>query len=250
MSKIVTRAMLSLLLISVVLSGCLDIERAVVYCNRIVVDYFENDYPYIGPYKLRVIRKSDNVVISDWVDVDTLVGDTLVPGSVTIYFYEPQADGTVVYIGAEGAGNNTGTSIDYNVRCSESGTIVENITWFEPGDDRINRQAYAYASVYCDAANDRVGIYGIQSDGSGVPAIFVPYAELPPTPTDSHVLIGQHQDIRFYRLTTGEYQVNTGPDAEGKEYVVVWDGCPQTYVNAYILQDGVMTQTEVYPRAS
>lgn len=32
-----------------------------------------------------------------------------------------------------------------------------------------------------------------------------------------------------------------------KEYVVIWDGCLQMYVNAYILQNGVLTQTETYP---
>ncbi|MBC7811979.1 MAG: PPC domain-containing protein, partial [Burkholderiales bacterium] len=112
-----------------------------------------------------------------------------------------------------------------------------NNAFFDPGDDRINRQAYAYASVYCDAANNRVAIYGINSDGAtvaggkdgdGFPGIFVPYSDLPATPSaeDGNILIEQSGNIRFYRLTSGEYQVMVGPDSEGKEYVVVWDGCP------------------------
>jgi hypothetical protein len=131
--------------------------------------------------------------------------------------------------------------------------------FFDPGDDRINRQAYAYASVYCDDANHRVAIYGINSDGTsvpggkdgtGFPGIFVYYFNLPPTPSaeDGNTLIEEYGNIRFYRLTSGEYQVMVGPDSEGKHYVVVWDGCPQTYVQAYIFQNGVMTPTERFPR--
>lgn len=248
MKRVATKTMLLLSLAAMVLSGCLDIQDAVVYCNRIVVDYAPG-FVYDGPYSLRVLRSSDDVAISDFVPVE---GD--VSGSVTIEFFEEQAEGTSVYIEVVGQ-NETNTYSDYDVNCSESGTRAT--TWFEPGDDRINRQAYAYASVYCQADEQRVGIYGIHStgagefnDGSGFPAIFVPYAELPPTPTDGNVLIAQYANIEFYRLTTGEYQVNAGPDPEGKEYVLIWDGCPQTYIQAYILQNGVLTQTEVYPRAS
>lgn len=116
--------------------------------------------------------------------------------------------------------------------------------WFEPGDDRINRQAYATASIYCDVDNSRVLILGIDATGHGTEVLSVPYADLPATPTGSNLLIAQNANIAFYRLTSGEYQVNAGPDAEGKTYVAIWNGCPMTYQNAYILQNGVLTQTE------
>jgi hypothetical protein len=120
--------------------------------------------------------------------------------------------------------------------------------WFNPDDDRINRQAYAGAAVYCDADNSRVAIYGIDAQGVGFPAIFVPYADLPETPTDANLLIAELGNIQFYRLTSGEYNVITGPDAEGKWYQVFFDGCPHTYVQAAIFQNGVLTPTERYPR--
>ncbi|MBC7812702.1 MAG: hypothetical protein H7175_16220 [Burkholderiales bacterium] len=130
--------------------------------------------------------------------------------------------------------------------------------FFEPGDDRINRQAYAYAAIYCDADLQGVNIYGINSTGAGsinngrgFKAIFVPYAELPATPSaeDGNLLIEQFENISFYRLTSGEYQVNVGPDFEGKQYVLVWDGCPQTTIQAYIFWNGVMMPTEIFPRS-
>jgi hypothetical protein len=243
MSKIATRALLLLSLMAVVLSGCLFISEFTVYCDRANLSYFEGSNE--GPYELQVFRSSDNEAISD---VSTVDGT----GSVTIEFYEKQTENTSLYLVIDGSPHES-----ESVNCSETGT--SGTTWFEPGDDRINRQAYAYASVYCDADNERVGIYGIHSlgagdpdrnDGMGYPAIFVPYTELPGTPTslEGNLLIASYGNIGFYRLTSGEYQVNAGPDPEGKTYVLIWDGCPQTYVQAYILQDGVMTQTEVYPR--
>lgn len=116
---------------------------------------------------------------------------------------------------------------------------------FEPGDGRINLQAYAPAAVYCDAANSRVAIYGIDEAGHGYEAIFVPYADLPETPV-SNQLIAQFEDIRFFRLSTGEYQVSAGPDAEGKEYMLIFDGCPASSADAYIFNHltNELTQTE------
>lgn len=116
---------------------------------------------------------------------------------------------------------------------------------FEPGDGRINLQAYAPAAVYCDAANSRVAIYGIDDAGHGYEAIFVAYADLPDTPA-SNQLIAQFEDIRFFRLSTGEYQVSAGPDAEGKEYMLIFDGCPASTAAAYLFDHltGALTQTE------
>jgi len=119
-------------------------------------------------------------------------------------------------------------------------------TYFDPGDDRINRQAYANVAVYCDAANSRVAIYGIDEAGSGYPALFVNEADLPPTPTEEqgHLLVAESGNIRLYRMTTGELQVRNGPDADGKEYAFIWDGCPATGGTAYTIENGIATRAE------
>ncbi|MDZ4769622.1 MAG: hypothetical protein SGJ24_10865 [Chloroflexota bacterium] len=50
-------------------------------------------------------------------------------------------------------------------------------------------------------------------------------AKLPANP-EQNMLVKERGVIALYKLTTGEYQVNVGPDAEGKIYVVNFDGCP------------------------
>jgi hypothetical protein len=133
------------------------------------------------------------------------------------------------------------------IKVSDSGDQcfgTNGTKWFEPGDDRINRQAYAAAAIYCDAENSQLVVYGIDAKGNGQQTIVVPYADLPETPADSNALITQQGGVSVYRLVSGEYQLVGAPDAEGKQYVAVWDGCPYTYLNAYILQNGVLTQTE------
>jgi len=93
-------------------------------------------------------------------------------------------------------------------------------------------------------------IYGVNSpgagelnDGSGFFALEVPYSELPPIPTESNLLIAESAGVRFYRNVQGEFVVVAGPDFEGKEYVVLWDGCPARYVQRFILQGNRLQRT-------
>ncbi|MCK6577709.1 MAG: hypothetical protein L6Q98_06355 [Anaerolineae bacterium] len=48
------------------------------------------------------------------------------------------------------------------------------------------------------------------------------YAEFP----TENLLLRERGVIALYKLTTGEYQVNVGPDAEHKVYVINFTGCP------------------------
>ncbi len=52
-------------------------------------------------------------------------------------------------------------------------------------------------------------------------------ADLPDFPAEN-TLIAQSEDgsVALYKLTTGEYQVNAGPDADGFVYVLIWTGFP------------------------
>lgn len=54
-------------------------------------------------------------------------------------------------------------------------------------------------------------------------------ARLPETPKEN-VLIDQYYEISLFKLTSGEYQVNVGPDAENKVKVLRFMGCPATDV--------------------
>lgn len=124
--------------------------------------------------------------------------------------------------------------------------VEDNGQFFDPGDDRINRQAYAPIAIYC--AETRLEILSIDSDGNGTPAIILDFASMPATPTDENLLVETVGNVQLYRLTSGEWVATAGPDSEGKTYMLLWDGCPHTYIQAYIEQNGVVTPTEISPR--
>jgi hypothetical protein len=67
-------------------------------------------------------------------------------------------------------------------------------------------------------------------------------AELPEFP-EENILVDEYYEIAFYKLTTGEYQVNSGPDAEGKVFVLNFTGCPAENVyESTFISDGPVTQ--------
>lgn len=78
-------------------------------------------------------------------------------------------------------------------------------------------------------------IWGIMTDtGEGYLAFRISSATLADLPEfpDDPVEIACTPDHRycFYKLSTGEYQLNIGPDIEGKVQVVIFDGVPPTTV--------------------
>jgi len=94
---------------------------------------------------------------------------------------------------------------------------------FQPDDGRLNVDAGAPVSIYCQGKD--VQIYAINSDSEGELALMVTADQLGGDPPSENTLLAQADLIRLYRLTTGELQVNVGPDFEGKEYVFIWNGC-------------------------
>lgn len=130
-------------------------------------------------------------------------------------------------------------------RCEGGGS---GNAFFDPGDDRINRQAYAPIAIYC--AETRLEILQIDADGNGTPAIMLDFASMPATPTDENILVESVGNglINLYRLTSGEWLATAGPDSEGKTYRLLWDSCPATYIQAFIEYNGTITPTELFPR--
>lgn len=77
-------------------------------------------------------------------------------------------------------------------------------------------------------------------------------AALPELP-EENILVDEYYEIAFYKLTTGEYQVNAGPDAEGKVFVLNFTGCPATNVyESTFIAGGPVTQltNEAQPAAA
>lgn len=136
---------------------------------------------------------------------------------------------------------NPTTSTSASTVCGDAPEPV--LTWFEPGDARINRQAYAPIAIYCGPA--QLEVLAINGAGEGYPVISIPFSELPATPTSANVLIKSSGNVELYRLTTGEVLARVGPDAEGKYYRLEWNGCPYNTVEASTEQNGVVTSAEV-----
>lgn len=101
-----------------------------------------------------------------------------------------------------------------------------------PQDDRMNCQGIEFYGLYY--RYDRNGdcyfeTYLIVPEREqGRFAFRVTAAELAklPASVEENTLIKQRFGIAMYQLTSGEFQVNAGPNAEGKVYVIKFRGCP------------------------
>ena len=82
-------------------------------------------------------------------------------------------------------------------------------------------------------------IYDIDSNGNGSFLFAISDEDLAPfiaSPPSVNTLIVSVGPASLYALTSGEFQINYGPDAEGKTYVVIFDGIPATNVYSYVIE--------------
>jgi hypothetical protein len=137
------------------------------------------------------------------------VTGALPPGSLGIGFFIHSANGTV---------NVTAT-------CGDAPTVQ----FFDPGDDRLNREPGQPAALYC--RNQGVHVYAVNVDDSrGKLVLTVTKAEIDAVinrnPT-ANTLIKQSSDGKFklYYLPTGkELSFITTEARTGKQYSFVWQG--------------------------
>ncbi|MEP7291768.1 MAG: hypothetical protein ABI835_08285 [Chloroflexota bacterium] len=77
-----------------------------------------------------------------------------------------------------------------------------------------------------------IDIWIVQADGTGKQALELTAEEIADLPAaediDRYVLIGDAYNgyISLYKLQTDQYQLNVGPDGEGKVHTINWAGCP------------------------
>lgn len=71
-------------------------------------------------------------------------------------------------------------------------------------------------------------VMAVDNNGKGRDVIRVGSKDLAALPAkpEKNTLIASKSIYALYKLTTGEYQVNVGPDAENKVHVARWAGCP------------------------
>lgn len=78
-----------------------------------------------------------------------------------------------------------------------------------------------------------IAVYGLDEDSNGIRRGYftlddiAPYIDNPPA---VNTAIRTIDESTLYALTSGEFQINIGPDDEGKLYTVIFDGLPVTSV--------------------
>ncbi len=112
---------------------------------------------------------------------------------------------------------------------------------FDPGDARINRQPYATFTVVCFASTIVVYPIDLVTGEAGIP---IETQEPDGLPSDD-LPIGFGSGIQVFQLPSGEILVIGAPGSDGKIYSIIFDGCPATYVDAFMtFPDGTRVMTE------
>lgn len=110
-------------------------------------------------------------------------------------------------------------------------------------DNRDNCQGVEFYATYVRTTPTGfcyIDVYRIDSATTGRPVLRVSQdtlARFPANPA-ANFLIRQNQGIALYRLATGELQLNAGPDANGKVFTLLFDGCPYTRIDESTYQTG------------
>ncbi|MBZ0280202.1 MAG: hypothetical protein K8L97_05645 [Anaerolineae bacterium] len=102
-------------------------------------------------------------------------------------------------------------------------------------DGRENNDPGAEAVVYTPDGGG-IQVYEINNSSDGTLTVYVPTenVEQAPVPdTNTEVTANADGNIVLYRLETGEWQVNVGPDAEGKTTVYILSGDTLSLVRSY-----------------
>jgi hypothetical protein len=116
---------------------------------------------------------------------------------------------------------------------SSSGNGARGIKGFEPGDNRINREAFASVAIYCYKGG--IVVYGINSKGQGYFSFFATRREIlaaaKASSPDDNILVdsgdGEFGPITLWFLSSGEFQVHAPglPPETYKSYDYIFDGC-------------------------
>jgi hypothetical protein len=132
-----------------------------------------------------------------------------------------------------GASDIPGNSIDENcdgvdgIAPTPATSTVSVFRPFNPGDDRVNREAWASVAVYCRPYG--IHVYAINGESKGVLALVVTPEEIAAVdnPPAQNTLIASNAGIELWRLTSGELQVTAPGQAPetAKLYTYVWAGC-------------------------
>jgi hypothetical protein len=96
-------------------------------------------------------------------------------------------------------------------------------------DGRINTTLSFAVYTQTTATGCGIRFYGLNANGLVTSISYIgadELADLPDQPQENLLILRAGDGTTLYKLTTGEYQINSAPDIEGKVHVVIWSGCP------------------------
>lgn len=143
--------------------------------------------------------------------------------------------------GPSGMGPGSGDSVSSNVLfddflTQEAPVIVGVIDL--PTDGRVNWKKGDLEAVIFEATDAQgraaLHIYCVNAEGFGYLGMTINQEDIEglPTQPESNITIKTSDlcNLGFYLLTTGQFQINIGPNEEGKVYVTIFNGLPPANV--------------------
>jgi hypothetical protein len=112
-----------------------------------------------------------------------------------------------------------------------------------PPDDRLNWGVADYLVVLYPGTDAQgspaIRVFGVGEDGEGIYLFTITQQDIaafvdnPPAVNTPIMTFG---DITLYALASGEFQLNIGPDAEGKTQVIIFDSLAPGHVYGYTIE--------------
>lgn len=128
--------------------------------------------------------------------------------------------------------------LQYSASCGSLPFVTPQISHaLNSGVNDLNVQMFNGTD---DNGEPALHIYDINAEGEGTLAltitqdIIAPYIDNPPS-ENTELLTSEDGKVTLYILDTGELQINSGPDAEGKIHVLIFDGIPPTNIYGYVI---------------
>ncbi|MBZ0285633.1 MAG: hypothetical protein K8L97_33185 [Anaerolineae bacterium] len=213
-------------------SGCADLDGRAGNSNGVA--YTTTDNFFKGEVITVTVTASGSLVQVTLGLQITLI--TIFPGSTTITVPN---DGSFLF----NLESVPATNFDWSITCNPSPDGAGSKTGFEPQcpDGRLNYNHCDKIAIYAVPDGESYGmrIYVVEPDGIGKLALTVSARDLALlTKQPDHIGTSADGKVIVYRLTSGEYQVNYGPDTEGKVFEFTFDGLPPTaYPNVHTYMD-------------
>lgn len=230
-SKRFIAAMLSLCIFSLIIpfaqAGQVNppvINSAVIGCTSATVTY-ESEFSFGQDFAdISIINATTSQVIA------TTTGSPF--GDTVTLTYPAQPPGSFLFAEVS-VGQANASSRPVAVSCTEG---EDGLRPYCP-DGRINYRDCEPVAIYPVQDEDGVGIlvYVVKREDKGVGefGFFVSFAELNALPENPEepILIAETDDgfAQLYKLPSGEYQVNAGPDDEGKVFEFRFSIIPGEY---------------------